>query len=161
MKTKSLILFIIGMCLLSCNNTHSKSKNNNLKSILFEILHEKDDSKKNISLILFIPNEHLCSECLNKEILNIKNNQWIEENTIIIGVSKNRREFLSNFKTINPLKIITINETDYKHIFYYQAIQYFLFDKEKKLVFSFFYPQPCDESATIEYFESVKRMVML
>ena len=159
-KTKLLTLFVICWSLLSlsCNSTHNK---NDFNSVLSEILFEEDDSNKKLCLILFVSNEHMCSECLSKEILNIKNDPWVEENIIIMGVSSNKREFLSNFSSINPRKTIVVKNDNNKHIFANQMMQYFLFDREKKRIFHFFHPQPCDMSKTHEYFKSAKKLIEL
>ena len=159
MKTKSLTLLFIGLCLLSCNSAYEK-RQNAFKSALSEILLEEDDSNKKLCIVLFVSRDHMCAECIKKEILNIKDNSWIEENIVIMGISQNKREFISNLSTINPRKIITIKDADNNHVYDHQLMQYLLFDKENKRIIHIFYPQPCEEAATIDYFESVKKLCL-
>ncbi len=110
-------------------------------------------------LVLFI-SEGMCSECINREFMNIKQNEWFGQHLIVFGIFSNERYFKSMVNPINTYMNLYVSEdhiTD--EINRENGPFYVIYDTESLLMSHKMYPDPCDVQKTIEYYETVKKIV--
>jgi hypothetical protein len=143
------ILFIFFIAIFSgCNDTVKKGDiNETINKLMMENNYQS-------SLILFV-SEKMCSECINKELINIQNNREIIENLVIIGVFPHERYFYSFVNRLKPVNTLYIKSSEI-NISTVNNVFYCVYDSKTKSISTIFYPDPCDEEKTCQYYETVK-----
>ena len=102
----------------------------------------------------------MCSECINKELLNIKECDWIGEHLIVCGMFSNKRFFNSiinsfNIKsTVYISKDMTIDKIEHRNMPFYA-----FYDAKSHLLSQIMYPEPCNAQKTINYYESFREII--
>jgi len=154
MKTMKIlcILFIIIVC--SCDNNRIADKDN--WGILIKEYIDVADGNEGDQLYLYI-SDNMCSECIVKELINIKSNE-IKIN--IIGVFNEKRNFLSavNYPYIKEKIYINKKDIKQKEKLPIRPI-YFIYNSVSKSIYEIFYPDPCNEELTYKYMMKTKERI--
>jgi hypothetical protein len=105
-------------------------------------------------LVLFV-SEGMCSDCINKEIININQSNFSKP-ILIVGVFERNRYFQSIINVISDECISLFINTE-KYIPKRLPLQpfYSVFDYQTKTVTRIFYPQPCEPQETLQYLREV------
>ncbi|WP_313381509.1 hypothetical protein [Proteiniphilum saccharofermentans] len=108
------------------------------------------------SPILFIA-EGMCSDCITKEFINLKNDSILLNSIIVVGLFSKQRYFTSSIGNLMNVRNIYINSNyvdskDKKNDYLFYSI----YDEKSSKLTQLFYPDPCDVSLTIDYFRVVK-----
>ena len=148
MKYLALILFTT--TIFGC------SKNVTLENKVCDRLNQENITT---SLSLFI-SEGMCSECINTEFKNIKENRVIMNSLIIVGAFSNKRHFNACVNSIDsedlPIKKVFINKSDLEGIQLNFSPFYFIYHGDSNSISDKFHPTICDRASTIKYFHFVK-----
>jgi hypothetical protein len=149
MKYLVFILFI--SLIFSCN-----TKNITIENKICEKFKQENIAT---SFSLFI-SEGMCSECINTEFQNIKENSEIMNSLIIVGVFSNKRHFNACVNSIDsenlPIKKVLINNLELNGIPLNFSPFYFIYHSDSNSVSDKFHPTICDRVSTIKYFHFVK-----
>lgn len=151
----SIVLLFIMIVESSCC---VKQKEDSIEKYILEILsNRKIENEEN--LVLYI-SENMCSECINKELVNISEDSLILSNLIIIGAFTNKRLFMANVSTIKSVNKIHILLTeDNMKILNNSPVMYCMYRMNEESLSEYFYPRPCSETLTKEYFDRIKEIV--
>lgn len=155
MKIFLVIIFIFTF--IGCKNAE-KSTSFDVKKFVSEFL--KSDSIPKEKFLVLLISEGMCSECINKEFINLKEHRKVLDNIIVVGIFTNKRYFLSSVNALKPkMKIFC----DFQKVNQKVVIQnplYFVYDKQKEQVSNIFTPNPCRIASTFEYLKNVKENIL-
>jgi hypothetical protein len=145
-------IYIILLIILCGCNTSSDSTDRYIW--LQKKLHRADISTKRYSLILFV-SEKMCSECINKEYINI-NQSIFSKPIIIVGVFEKKRYFQSCVNVISKkYDILYINNQEYRLRKLPEQPFYCIFDNQTQTVTNIFWPNPSEPEKTLQYLQEV------
>ena len=137
----------------SCKKDTSKSFR---PEILFPETLKKEDIVQEKVLILFLA-EGMCSECINQEFMNLKEQEKLLDCLVVVGVFSNKRIFNSCVNSLKPkmkvfydVKNLTANENLPANPIY------LIYNRKLNRVSDIFYPQACRITQTLEYLKNLK-----
>jgi hypothetical protein len=153
---KAIGLVIVLSLLMGCSRV--KTDNTDFKQELENIIIKEliqNGIKKNTP-ILFVA-EGMCSECINREFINLKNDSSLFKSVVIVGLFSKKRYFTSSIGNLTGVNNIYINKNHIdsgavKDSFLFYSI----FDVESSKLTNIFYPDPCDVSSTLKYYRVLK-----
>lgn len=141
------------MGISSCKKDTSKSFR---PEIFFPETLKKEDIVQEKVLILFLA-EGMCSECINQEFMNLKEQEKLLDCLVVVGVFSNKRIFNSCVNSLKPkmkvfydVKNLTANENLPANPIY------LIYNRKLNRVSDIFYPQACRITQTLEYFKNIK-----
>lgn len=141
--TRVIFLVLILCTIISCNNSTSRL------DIINSSLAEEKISSDSV-LVLYIA-EGMCSECIIKEFDNLKTITSQSNDIMIVGMFSNYRLFKSNVSRIDvQLKFIEYPITNTDELIDLVP-HYFVYHPSSNKMSSFYIPQDCDDSRTIDY----------
>jgi hypothetical protein len=148
------IMLIICVFILGCNTQ------NTIESKICEKLQEENI---NTSLVLFF-SEGMCSECINIEFQNIKENSELINSLVIIGVLSKKRDFYANVNSLafdKPFKKVYIDIKELNEIeqIRFMVPLYFVYNSRSKSISNRFQAQGCNRGLTVSYFEEVQEII--
>jgi hypothetical protein len=154
-----LLAVIFAFLLLSACKKSEKDTEEKLEDALINGLIDCNIQLKSKSLLLFI-SEGMCSECINKEFMNLRNDSIFGDNVdvIVIGIFSKKRHFLSTVNHLPRAKKIFIDKnTINKDVFAKGVVVFYsVYDKQSKQLTNIFYPDPCDQLSTLQYYKTIK-----
>lgn len=156
MKKYHLFYIIAIIMIFSCSrNTKKEKKINSLLPIIEENIDNPLIDSNEKQMYLFIADE-MCLECIIKEFINIKRDSMTVN---VIGYFKDRRNFVSstNHDFIRNRVFIARNRLD-RYSLPAQPF-YFIYNKNTKAISDIFYPHPCEETLTFNYFQKIKNYI--
>jgi hypothetical protein len=151
---KKILIIILNVCVLCSCSTKQHDQNVELIPLLTQVLDENIDNKDKIQLCMFI-SDNLCSACAEKEFMNIKS---ADIPVTLIGLYANKRNFNSSINQLKWSKVIFIQRVE-KHSNVIPRIIYFIYNPKEKTCTEIFYPDPCDEELTFDYFKKIENSI--
>lgn len=149
------IIVCIGVSGCKKDNSQSFSPENFFPKILKS---EKFIQEK--TLILFLA-EGMCSECINKEFMNLKEQGKLLDNIVVVGVFSNKRIFDSCVNSLRPKTKIFCNMMSLpENEKLPQSPIYLIYEQKRNRISDIFYPQACRVSQTLEYFKNIRTTVL-
>jgi hypothetical protein len=117
----------------------------------------------NTSLVLFF-SEGMCSECINIEFQNIKENSELINSVVIMGALYKRRDFNACVNSLvldKPLKKVYIDIQELNKIeqIRFGTPFYFVYNSGTNSISNRFQSQGCNRSLTVDYFKEVKKII--
>lgn len=159
MKVKILFISVL-FCISISGCKKSISQSFNPEKMFLKILkNEKINPEK--MLVLFLA-EGMCSECINKEFMNLKEQEKFLDHLLVVGVFSNERIFNSCVNSLKPkMKIFY----DVKKLSVEEKLPanpiYFVYDQRQNQISDIFYPQACRISQTLEYYKNIKPAIRI
>ncbi len=145
------------ICFCCCSNPKEKTTENIETRIIQELDQLNLDNQK--YPIWFI-SEGMCSECITKELINIKENEWVNKQLIVLGIFSNKRHFHSIINSIHVYKTIYIDTETSKELINQRSSPFYaIYDAEKSILLNRMNPDPCNAQKTIEYYENIKKTI--
>jgi thioredoxin-related protein len=155
MKRNNFISNII-VLLLSLFFTVNCVPYNTHKTTLHILQDRLSGEKHKTSLVLFI-SESMCSECVNIEFQNIKENKDNIKYLTIIGSFEQKRHFDACIASLTSygitLEKIYINTKEIKEIISFPF--YFFYNSNTISLSDIFYPEPCAKDVTVKYYNII------
>lgn len=128
------------------------------EKFLPKILKNEDITQGKV-LVLFLA-EGMCSECINQEFINLKEQKKLLDHLIVVGIFSHKRIFNScvnslkpNMKVFYDVKLLAANESLPSNPVY------LIYDRKQNRVSDIFYPQACRIAQTLEYFKNIKSAI--
>lgn len=120
---------------------------------VFEREHLTDSS----ALILYVA-QGMCAECINKELINLKEHPEIARNTVIIGSFANKRHFLASVASAKVKRRIFVPANEMSNIDFavYMQPHYMLYVASSRTFEQPYYPADCSTEKTIEYYRDIR-----
>jgi len=124
---------------------------------LQNIITDSSETKKVIGLYI---SDGVCSECINQELINIKERADLESNLVIIGAYPNKKLFNSCISNMNPQKkvFVDLKKDQYGFFNEHKNVFYFYYNRQDKEVSRIFYPDPCDIHRTFKYYDELEKL---
>ena len=156
MKNIKIFFVLFAILIISCDNLSRKP--DSLETLICEKL--KTENIGN-SLIFYI-SEGMCSSCIDAEIQNLKNNDKMMDQLVVVGFFSSKRHFracANSISHLKPIKKIFINILETDSSILKESPFYFLYHQESNSYSNYFQPQPCNSDLTAEYFELIEAIL--
>jgi hypothetical protein len=151
---KYLLHFVIIAALL-CSCAGEKQYDFDLISLITQTIGEKQKGNDKNLLCIFV-SDNMCSACIEKEFINIKSDSIP---VTMIGIFGNKRNFISSTNQISWENLIFIERKEQHKGIIISKPFYFIFNSEDKTCSEIFYPNPCDEGKTFDYFRKIRDII--
>jgi hypothetical protein len=139
--------------LCSCVGKIKEPQKLDWKELISQTIKKEGISDDEDQLYLFIA-DNMCSECITKEYMNIKSDSI---GISIIGVFNDKRNFIASTNIAFMRNRIFIDRTpQHSNIIPNQPI-YFIYNKTTEAILEIFYPVPCEEEKTLNYFQKIRK----
>lgn len=152
MMRKLILIPILFLLLHGCSRPVSE------QSFMIGVL-ERENLADSNTLILYI-SQGMCSECINKELINLNENNDIAENTVIVGSFPNKRHFLASVSSVMVKRKIFIPEDKMPEVSFAAERQphYLLYVASAHSFGQLYYPVDCSPERTLEYYRNIRPM---
>ena len=160
MKTIGLFIILLTGMMWGCRDVSKHDNTFKMESFVLNVLKNEDVGLEK-KLVLFIA-EGMCSECINKEFMNLKEQKDMQDHLVVIGMFSNKRLFMACVNSLNLKN---------KAVFYDSKLLasqagipqnpiYMVYDRKQGIVSDVFTPQPCRIPLTLEYFKNIKNSLV-